>query len=219
MPHECTNCGRTFDDGSTEMLSGCPTCGGRKFQFRPEGEADRSTDDAAVPSDDAPDRSGPPDRTGEGLPTDDDPLADDTRRDDPHEDGPRTADDAGSTDIETGTEAAGDTEAEGVEESTGSVKTPEDTAQASARSDVVTAAELDGAAETTADSDPDPEPDVETLREELNEQFESIRILNPGQYELNLMELYDRQEYIISLREDGRYVIEMPEEWGPRDDE
>jgi hypothetical protein len=31
------------------------------------------------------------------------------------------------------------------------------------------------------------------------------------------MELYDREEYIISLREDGRYVIEVPDTW--RDEE
>jgi hypothetical protein len=59
-------------------------------------------------------------------------------------------------------------------------------------------------------------PDLDELREELNNQFESIKIVSPGQYELNLMELYDRQEYIISLREDGRYVIEVPDTWeGP----
>ncbi|WP_394349863.1 MULTISPECIES: Zn-ribbon containing protein [Haloferax] len=58
-------------------------------------------------------------------------------------------------------------------------------------------------------------PNLDQLREELNDQFESIKIVNPGQYELNLMELYDRDEYIISLREDGRYVIEVPDSWGP----
>jgi len=56
-------------------------------------------------------------------------------------------------------------------------------------------------------------PDLAELREELNDQFESIKIVSPGQYELNLMELYDRDEYIISLREDGRYVIEVAESW------
>ncbi len=35
MPHQCTNCTRVFDDGSKEMLSGCPNCGGNKFQFSP----------------------------------------------------------------------------------------------------------------------------------------------------------------------------------------
>jgi uncharacterized protein len=57
------------------------------------------------------------------------------------------------------------------------------------------------------------QPDLDDLRRELNEQFESIRIVEPGQYELNLMELYDRDEYIIALRENGRYVIEAPESW------
>ncbi|PSQ21624.1 hypothetical protein BRD04_06060, partial [Halobacteriales archaeon QS_9_67_17] len=40
-----------------------------------------------------------------------------------------------------------------------------------------------------------------------------IKIVEPGQYELNLMELYDRDEYIIALQENGRYVIQMPEQW------
>jgi predicted nucleic acid-binding Zn-ribbon protein len=63
-------------------------------------------------------------------------------------------------------------------------------------------------------SEPDDEsPDLNELREELNSQFESIKVLDPGKYELNLMELYDREEYIISLQEDGRYVIEVPESW------
>ncbi len=101
----------------------------------------------------------------------------------------------------------------------------EDRAQASARSEMATRDEL-----------PDPEdrdvppsegrvvreptgerPDMSQLREELNDQFESIKILEPGQYELNLMELYDREEYIIALRENGRYVIQMPENWIGRD--
>ncbi len=63
-------------------------------------------------------------------------------------------------------------------------------------------------------SEPDDDsPNLDELREELNSQFESIKVLDPGKYELNLMELYDREEYIISLQEDGRYVIEVPESW------
>ncbi|PSQ39367.1 hypothetical protein BRD10_03245, partial [Halobacteriales archaeon SW_12_71_31] len=56
------------------------------------------------------------------------------------------------------------------------------------------------------------------LREELNEQFESIKIVEPGEYELNLMDLYDREEYIVSLKEDGRYAIEVPETWRDPED-
>ena len=38
------------------------------------------------------------------------------------------------------------------------------------------------------------------------------------EYELNLMELYNRDEYIISLQEDGRYVIDVPDSWREGDD-
>ncbi len=52
---------------------------------------------------------------------------------------------------------------------------------------------------------------IEQLHHELSSQFESIRILEPGQYELNLMELYTRDECIIAIQEDGRYVIQVPD--------
>ena len=50
MPHQCTNCGRTFADGSKEMLSGCPDCGGNKFQFAPATAATADSSDGAVDS-------------------------------------------------------------------------------------------------------------------------------------------------------------------------
>jgi len=60
-------------------------------------------------------------------------------------------------------------------------------------------------------------PDLSELRAELNDQFESIKVLEPGQYELNLMSLYDREEYIIALQEDGKYTIQVPERWEDED--
>ncbi|MBP2132091.1 putative nucleic acid-binding Zn-ribbon protein [Methanomicrobium sp. W14] len=33
MPHKCIQCGREFGDGSTEILKGCPSCGGKKFLY------------------------------------------------------------------------------------------------------------------------------------------------------------------------------------------
>jgi predicted nucleic acid-binding Zn-ribbon protein len=250
MPHQCTNCGRAFSDGSKEMLSGCPDCGGNKFQFRPEGtveggDARQSPDDARTPTDadasqsaggDAPDaagsdpgaaaRAGAAVRDWVGLGGDD-------------------ADERTDDDIIVADETPADADTE-------------DRAQASARGDVVSEDELtamadeDAAATSDADegdasadrgesppaerADVDAEetppdaasagdaaaarddaadrPGLDELREELNQQFESIRIVSPGQYELNLMELYDREEYIISLQEDGRYVIEVPDRWG-----
>ncbi len=56
---------------------------------------------------------------------------------------------------------------------------------------------------------------MEELRAELNEQFESIKILNPGQYELNLMEL--RGVHHLPP-EDGRYVIDVPDSWRDAED-
>lgn len=164
MPHQCTNCDRTFPDGSKEMLTGCPDCGGNKFQFIPSNAIDTQ----------------PPEPADE------------------------PAEPASQPSVETDPD-------DGIIESP--VKAAEDTAQASARSAVVSTEELHEAADAADTIDEDVEPDMDQLRRELDDQFESIKILQPGEYELNLMELYDREEYIIALREDGRYVIDMPGEW------
>jgi len=219
MPHQCTTCGRTFPDGSKEMLSGCPDCGGNKFQFKPAGATeDPAGDDAGSPGA-SPDRSpstpedrtaSPPDERAADQ-TPDDSAADQT----PNEPADATRPDAAaSADRSSGTD--------GTEQIAD--RSDEDTAQASARSEVVSPDELDRASreventEAQSPADEEPQPGIDALRDELNDQFESIRIVSPGQYELNLMELYDRQEYIISLQEDGRYVIEMPDAWGIQDE-
>jgi len=326
MPHQCTECGRTFPDGSKEMLSGCPDCGGNKFQFSPASDGEDAGPDPEESPPDPPGSGGVTERVGratatvkrwmsgsnrnEGAPSSDssssgaageDPTAGstptagsasvaDTDTDDGRDYGewpnPEGADTSG---VGKGPEArrsrsgsedareAGDgwpdaTErADRRDDRTGTDSDEEDSAQASARTDVVAPDELpesppDSATlgpsrssgpdptradATTGSEAPDPEgqegpdrprsdaldeqpaggadarvasepeeeerPDLEDLREELNDQFESIKILQPGQYELNLMELYDREEYIISLQEDGRYVIEVPERWRDED--
>ncbi|NMB79465.1 MAG: hypothetical protein GYA23_10285 [Methanomicrobiales archaeon] len=33
MPHKCTKCGREYQDGSTEILKGCASCGNKKFLY------------------------------------------------------------------------------------------------------------------------------------------------------------------------------------------
>ena len=218
MPHQCTNCGRAFPDGSKEMLSGCPDCGGNKFQFEPaSSSADPSAADVDPNSADAdPNAVDAEPAAGTGV---------DAGVAGPDTETPETPGSAGSRDRTGRANTADDGDA---------ADTPtagEDGAQASARSDVVSEDELAAAAEpanrteeTTADvadatddaAEPGTDPDLDALRRKLNDQFESIRIVSPGKYELNLMELYDREEYIISLREDGRYVIEMPEGWDDR---
>ncbi len=41
MPHKCTKCGREYKDGSTEILKGCASCGGKKFLYIKEAEINR----------------------------------------------------------------------------------------------------------------------------------------------------------------------------------
>jgi predicted nucleic acid-binding Zn-ribbon protein len=41
MPHKCTKCGREYKDGSTEILRGCASCGGKKFLYIKEAEINK----------------------------------------------------------------------------------------------------------------------------------------------------------------------------------
>jgi hypothetical protein len=41
MPHKCTKCGREYKDGSTEILKGCASCGGKKFLYVKEDQINR----------------------------------------------------------------------------------------------------------------------------------------------------------------------------------
>lgn len=227
MPHQCTTCDLTFEDGSKEMLGGCPACGGNKFQFLPAGKASDSTSGgderdgrvASSPQTVSSSVSGSPSARG------------DTGR---HSFEPTVADES------TGEATRSDDDIiEAPTEPAEAIPDGEDRAQASARRDVVSEDELpvvesNGAGDQPEEGTPpeesapledrgvparredtqeDDRPDLSQLRQELNDQFESIKILRPGEYELNLMELYDRQEYIIALEEDGRYVIDVPDTW------
>ncbi len=33
MPHQCLKCGKIFEEGSSQLLKGCPDCGGNRFFF------------------------------------------------------------------------------------------------------------------------------------------------------------------------------------------
>ncbi len=56
MPHKCTKCGREYRDGSTEILKGCASCGGKKFlyvkaeQLNEDVLEEKSIDEIAVSS-------------------------------------------------------------------------------------------------------------------------------------------------------------------------
>lgn len=125
-----------------------------------------------------------------------------------------------------------DTEEVGEEEPSGYVSehseqsdaSREDSAQARARSESVDTALLtnpepetgaeasddtDSILEPVSDGKTDSEPvPVADLKNELEDQFGSIQIREPGKYSLNLMELFSTDECIITIEEDGRYRIE-----------
>lgn len=278
MPHQCTECGRTFDDGSKQMLSGCPDCGGNKFQFQPSSaksearkaasdtpsEAGASTDTEAAAGSDLPaDTDSSADSAGTNTA---DPVgtnaADDRDRADTEQEMSEPAQDVGAEQFDQGTDAEIDnstgnedraqrdartsstssdeidearrkmaeTENERPTETEGRrtsgrgapqgppTETPDETAAEEFGLEGAVGAPEDQPANTSdgeAEADAEPldgsDTDLSALREELNDQFESIKITAPGQYELNLMELYDRKEYIISLQEDGRYVVDIAE--------
>jgi len=44
MPHQCLKCGLVFEEGSSQLLKGCPDCGGNRFFFtkKPLGEKERN---------------------------------------------------------------------------------------------------------------------------------------------------------------------------------
>ncbi|PSQ16814.1 hypothetical protein BRD02_04320 [Halobacteriales archaeon QS_8_69_73] len=245
MPHQCTGCGERFEDGSKEMLSGCPECGGNKFQFRPQGadvpegpEEPKPTSEPLEPEPaDDPQESSVAETVGRATTRVRDFVSGGDEPD-PNAAWPDESDAAGNAsddgeiiDADARREAGTDTDTDAAEDAAqvnarSGLAAPEDVPDpddATDASDEPPAAGGDPADASdgppAADDDrvvsepSDEDPDLAELREQLNDQFESIKIVEPGQYELNLMELYDREEYIIALQENGRYVIQVPDQW------
>lgn len=49
-----------------------------------------------------------------------------------------------------------------------------------------------------------------TVVEEDGDRVESVRILGPGSYELNLDSLLQRKEIVMAIKEDGTYALHLP---------
>jgi len=53
--------------------------------------------------------------------------------------------------------------------------------------------------------------EIEKVEQEPeSDRIESLRIMGPGSYELNLEALLEREEIILALKEDGKYVVHLP---------
>jgi len=58
---------------------------------------------------------------------------------------------------------------------------------------------------------PEPkESKVENKIDEVGDRVESLRILSPGSYELNLDSIMKREEIVMALKEDGTYIVHFP---------
>ncbi len=62
---------------------------------------------------------------------------------------------------------------------------------------------------------PDEKREKVEVEQEIKKEFtrmgiESVRILSPGRYEINLEKLLEGEGIVIALQEDGRYVIHLP---------
>lgn len=57
---------------------------------------------------------------------------------------------------------------------------------------------------------PSASKEAESKPEEIGERVESVRILSPGSYELNLESLLERDEIVMALKEDGTYLVHLP---------
>ena len=49
-----------------------------------------------------------------------------------------------------------------------------------------------------------------SVTEDDGKRVESVRILGPGSYELNLDSLLGRKEIVMAIKEDGTYAVDLP---------
>ncbi len=57
---------------------------------------------------------------------------------------------------------------------------------------------------------PEPKEVAGKKPEEIGDRVESVRIVSPGSYELNLESLLERDEIVMALKEDGTYLVHLP---------
>ncbi len=236
MPHECVSCGEVFDDGSDEVFEGCPDCGATKFfyvkEVTEEPTTKEMTEDASPEEMTGEPASAEPEDAGAVTSASVDSGAVESEAqtrarnqtyhpdgDDAHSEAAETTDKHSSGETATATVDRMDDADAGAEDD---AYTDDDIVEAESEYERSFGGKLNDTDESTTTQD---EPDgqvtssggrkfrrarPEEARRRLMDQFETIRIVEPGSYELNLMNLYDSDEKIIALQEDGRYQVSLP---------
>ena len=59
-------------------------------------------------------------------------------------------------------------------------------------------------------SEEESEENEKEAEKEDKERVESVRILGPGSYELNLDSLFGRKELVMAIKEEGSYALHLP---------
>lgn len=54
--------------------------------------------------------------------------------------------------------------------------------------------------------------DISLIQEQLNKQYEGIKVVRNGKYKINLTELYRGNDYIIEIGDDGAYTVSKASE-------
>ncbi len=69
---------------------------------------------------------------------------------------------------------------------------------------------LESIDEALASEQENKKQELETERRAEEERVESVRILGPGSYELNLDSLLERKELVMAIKEEGSYALHLP---------
>jgi predicted nucleic acid-binding Zn-ribbon protein len=182
MPHMCTRCGSLFEEGM-DILEGCPVCGWNKFLFVKSKEKIKEVRGALKASE----IGGPYEPWPEGN----DSLREILRSDEDR--GRITA--LGKEDRKGKTK----------EKRKSKKRTPED------RKPKVRGERTHGFFELDSGKDRSPDPPLqkpEKIRHQEDKTLESIRMSEPGTYELNLPSLFERDELVMAVK-DGTYLIDL----------
>jgi predicted nucleic acid-binding Zn-ribbon protein len=227
MPHQCLNCGDAFEEGSTDLLEGCPSCEGTRFFYTEEPleedereELQEDTDDDVesmlqdiVDEEDQPDLAEDiwsreaweqwiRDKASSKADADDtdvsfEEIADAVKQ---RDEGPSTAPEAGPP--------GGEPDTHGFETA--------DPEASSEEADPVQV-ELGDVQETTPPTgETEGPPEQEAAREALQPAPQpgddgrpsTLNINDPGEYEIDVRRLLEDSPVIVER--DGSYVIHLP---------
>jgi len=188
MPHMCTRCRSVFDDGM-DVLEGCPVCGWKKFLFVKSKEKIKEVRGAL----NASEIGGPCEPWPEG----DDALRKILKAT-PHQPPntePAKTEPAKREPPRKGRKGRSRRSAEGREKQK-EIPKPKGT---------LGFFDLDS---TRGREPPPPEGESKNHRIDEGKMLESIRMSEPGTYELNLSSLFERDELVMALK-DGTYFIDL----------